>query len=454
METRSREQTERALRLLRTDLENRVEARTAELQADIAQRKVAEDSLAASEVRYRRLFEAARDGILILDFETGRITDANPFLSELLGFSRDEMIGKTVGELSPFRDLAANEIMLDRLQEREYIRYEDLPLETKDGRKSAVEFVSNVYDVGGQKVIQCNIRDITERKRAENGIRASEERVRVLMENAKDAIFVNSPDGMIVGCNRAAESLLGRPRSEIVGSSVAEIVAPEERERVGRSIAATVSTGSVDGFETFLLKSDGVKVPVEVSASLVEVAGEKVIHAIVRDATERKRLEEQYRHAQKMEAVGRLAGGIAHDFNNLLMVVQSFVDVLPLHLGDEKAVRHDLDQLRSTAGRGASLTRQLLAFSRKQLVRTETLDVKNVAAEMASLLEKLLGEDVQLEIRLDPSPCLVKADRGQVEQVLMNLAVNARDAMPRGGRSSSTFGPSSWTQVSLRRIRA
>ena len=130
-----------------------------------------EQALLASELSYRRLFEAAKDGILILDADTGRITDANPFLCRLLGFSRDEMAGCTVGELSPFKDIEPNQAMLERLQEQGYVRYDDLPLEARDGRKIAVEFVSNVYEAGESRVIQCNIRDITARKRADDEIR-------------------------------------------------------------------------------------------------------------------------------------------------------------------------------------------------------------------------------------------------------------------------------------------
>src|SRR3984957_3367710 len=129
-----------------------------------------EQALRASELSYRRLFEAAKDGILILDVDTGRITDVNPFLFHLLGFSRSEMIGKTVGELSPFKDIESNKTMLERLQKDGYVRYDDLPMETRDGRHIAVEFVSNVYQAGDSKVIQCNVRDITARKRAENEI--------------------------------------------------------------------------------------------------------------------------------------------------------------------------------------------------------------------------------------------------------------------------------------------
>src|SRR5580693_728787 len=131
-----------------------------------------EQALRASEISYRRLFEAAKDGILILDVDTGRITDVNPFLFNLLGFSRKEMVGKTVGELSPFKDIESNQVMLERLQKDGYVRYENLPMETRDGRHIAVEFVSNVYQAGDCNVIQCNVRDITERKVTEERIRS------------------------------------------------------------------------------------------------------------------------------------------------------------------------------------------------------------------------------------------------------------------------------------------
>jgi PAS domain S-box-containing protein len=150
-----------------TDIDNHAEPAFADVRQSYP---ASEQSVRASEVSYRRLFEAARDGILILDAETGHITDANPFLVELLGFSRDEMIGKTVGELSPFKDIEPNKVMLGRLQKEGYVRYENLPLETRGGRQVPVEFVSNVYRAGERDVIQCNIRDITQQKQAEEQI--------------------------------------------------------------------------------------------------------------------------------------------------------------------------------------------------------------------------------------------------------------------------------------------
>ena len=153
----------------------------------------AEQRIRASELSYRRLFEASEDGILILDIDTGRINDVNAFLLNLLGFSRGEMLGKTVGELSPFKDIVSNQAMLERLQQHGYVRYEDLPLQAKDGRHIAVEFVSNVYQAGEKKVIQCNIRDITKRKQAEEALRDRREKFRSLFESSDEAITTLEP---------------------------------------------------------------------------------------------------------------------------------------------------------------------------------------------------------------------------------------------------------------------
>ncbi len=187
-------------------------------------------SLVASELSYRRLFEAAKDGILILDAETGRIHDVNPFLFNLLGFSRSEMIGQTVGELSPFKDIESNQIMLERLQKDGYVRYDDLPLKTKDGRHIAVEFVSNVYVAGDQKIIQCNVRDITERKAAER------ERLRLaaIIEWSEDAIVSKTANGIVIGWNHGAERLYGYLAEEIIGQPISVLFLPDHYEEYQR----------------------------------------------------------------------------------------------------------------------------------------------------------------------------------------------------------------------------
>src|ERR1035438_4344097 len=175
--------------------------------------------LRASETSYRRLFEAAKDGILILDVDTGRINDVNPFLFKLLGFTRGEMVGKTVGELSPFKDIESNKIMLERLQKKGYVRYDALPLETRDGRKIAVEFVSNVYQAGDRNVIQCNVRDITERKRSEEQLRASFKEIGDLKSalDEHDIVATTDPQGKITYVNDKFCAISQYSREELLG---------------------------------------------------------------------------------------------------------------------------------------------------------------------------------------------------------------------------------------------
>jgi diguanylate cyclase (GGDEF)-like protein/PAS domain S-box-containing protein len=184
---------------------------------DITERKGVEEALIASEVRYRRLFESAKDGILILDAETGMVVDVNPFLVERLGFSREQFLGKKIWELGFLKDTIANQDIFAELQRQGYVRYEDLPLETADGRRIDVEFVSNVYVVDHQKVIQCNIRDITEHKRAEAMLRESEEKYRTLFETMAQGVVYQNAAGEIISANRAAEHILGLSREQMQG---------------------------------------------------------------------------------------------------------------------------------------------------------------------------------------------------------------------------------------------
>lgn len=220
----------------------------------------AEQTMRASELSYRRLFEAAKDGILILDVTTGRITDVNRFLVKLLGFSHNEMIGKTVGELSPFKDVVSNQAMLEQLQKDGYVRYENLPLETRDGRKIAVEFVSNVYQAGDKKVIQCNIRDITERKRVEELLRTSEERYHSLFENMLDGLAYcrmifedrRPKDFIYLEVNNAFEKLTGL--KNVVGKSVTEIIPgiKESNLEMFEIYGRVAQTGQPERFEIYI----------------------------------------------------------------------------------------------------------------------------------------------------------------------------------------------------------
>ena len=277
-------------------------------------------------------------------------------------------------------------------------------------------------------------RERAERRKAEEALRASEQRTRALMENAKDAIFVTNIQGVVVEINRAAEALYAGPRGQFVGRHFFDLLVPGEREKVRRRFEAVVAGRVPEGQETIALAADGRTVPIEISGSLVEIGGERLMLAIVRDVSERKQLEEQFRQAQKMEAVGRLAGGVAHDFNNLLTVILGYTDVVNNQLSAENPLREEVEQIRKAGERAAALTRQLLTFSRTQVLLPQLIDVGEIVTDIDKMLRRLIGEDVVLSTVCDPATGRIKADPGQLEQVLMNLAVNARDAMPGGGR--------------------
>ncbi len=267
-----------------------------------------------------------------------------------------------------------------------------------------------------------------------NRLAASEERYRALMEQAHDAILVLDMEQRIQEANRAALDLLGRPRPEIVGRCYDDFVAPEELEESRRSRGRVAVEGKVWVPLRHLVRADGSRVPVETSVSLVRIGDESTILAILRDVTERRRLEAQFQQAQKMETVGRLAGGVAHDFNNLLTLILGYGNMVLQALADRPALSRQVEAIVHAGESAAGLTRQLLAFSRHQVLVPTVIDVNALIRQLEQMLRRLIGEDIELVTDLEPRLARIRADAGQIEQVLMNLVVNARDAMPGGGR--------------------
>ena len=263
-----------------------------------------------SAAKYRGLLEAAPDAMVVVD-EGGEIVLLNIQTERQFGYRRDELVGQKVTNIIP--EGFAERLVTDALRSEEEARAQqigtgiELTGRRKDGTEFPIEIMLSPLESEEGILVTAAIRNITSRRRAEEALRQSEERSRELLENATGAIFISSIDGTVVQVNRAAEKLQGRPRLEIVGRSVLEAIAPEERERMGKSLGDILSEGSIAGFETRSLRADGSTVPIEVLASLVEVGGERFVHSTVHDVSQRKSLEEQLRHAQKMEAVGRLA---------------------------------------------------------------------------------------------------------------------------------------------------
>jgi PAS domain S-box-containing protein len=663
---------------------------------DISERKRAEEILAFSETRYRRLFEAARDGILILDATSGKILEVNPFLTHLLGYQRDEMVGKELWEIGAVRNIEASRESYRTLLEEGYIRYDNQPLVARDGREIDVEFVSNTYDAAGVLKVQCNNRDITDRKRAEKALGDSEVRYRTLVTAAAAIVWDSPASGEFDSEQPAWTAFTGQTVEQHRGWGWLNVIHPDDREKSARAWAAALRQGSIYQVEHRIRRADGeyrhmsaravpileppsadgsrairewvgvhtdvteqklaqellraseerfrafmdhspavadikdeqgrflyvnaswrrqfeqepadwqgktnyeywpresadifkasdqhclaqnaaieseetvqtaagmertmlvIKVPFldaglrriggmawditarrqaeqalrtserrfqhvlasspamlftlavvdnqflsinwvsdnvtamfgyspeEAFASnwwqdnihpesraqvILKFHGELIAHGhsiqeyrfrhrdghyrwisserrLIRDAkgrpvevvgawsdiTDHKRLEDQFNQAQKMEAFGQLAGGVAHDFNNLLTIINGYSDLLLQKLPSSERSREMITQIRTAGERSAGLTRQLLAFSRKQILATQTLDLNVVVNDTGKMLHRLIGEDIRLATILEPKLWQVQADPGQIEQVLMNLAVNARDAMPRGGR--------------------
>ena len=256
-------------------------------------RRRAEETLSASEARYRRLFETARDGILILDAETGMVVDVNSFLIKMLGYSHEAFLGKKVWELGFFKDIVANQDNFAELQQKGYIRYGDMPLETSDGRRVEVEFVSSLYLVNHQKVIQCNIRDITGRKQAEEKIR----RLATVVRDSSDAITIQDFDGRITAWNRGAELMYGYSEAEALLANIERLTAPGKVEEQKEFTRRLMAGEAITAFETQRLTKDGRVLEVWLTVTkLMDDAGKPVgIASTERDITERNQVAEKMR---------------------------------------------------------------------------------------------------------------------------------------------------------------
>jgi len=540
--------------------QEQTQAANQELRREIAERQQENAQIIASEKRYRRLFESARDGILILDARTGMVVDVNPFLVELLGYSHENFLGKKVWELGFLKDILANEANFAELQAKEYIRYDDLPLETSAGQKINVEFVSNVYQVNGHKVIQCNIRDITERKRAAAELRwktalleaqvnssldgilvvdhqgikilqnqrlnelfkipppvatnendaaqiqfvskqtkhpdefrqkvaylnahpeeqcrdeielvdgtildrysapirdkagkcfgriwtfrditerkqAEESRARLAMavEQAAEIIVITDTRATILYVNPAFEKITGYTRAEVLGQNPRVLKSGRQDAEFYRQMWSLLERGEMWHGHFINQRKNGTLYEEDATISPVRDGTGKIVNyvAVKRDVTGEMALEAQFRQSQKMEAIGTLAGGVAHDFNNILAVIQMEVELLKNSGGLSPEQTEDTNEIITSIDRAAALTRQLILFSRKASLELCDLDLNQVTSDLAKMLRRILGEDIGFQLQLAAQPMFIHADPTMMNQVLMNLVVNARDALHKGGQ--------------------
>lgn len=395
-------------------------------------------SLQDSEKRYRRLFESAKDGILILDAETGMVVDVNTFLLQLLGYTYEALCGQYIWDLGVFKDIAASKDAFKTLQENEYIRYEDLPLETCGGHPIAVEFVSNVYLVDHSKVIQCNIRDITANKRA----KTERKQLMAAINQVGEGIVMTDAQGLIQFVNPAFERMTGYSGREAVGLNSRILKSGIQDGHFYRELWATISGGDTWSGRIVNKRKDGTFYTEETTISPVRDGSDRIVNyvAVKRDITEHLRLAAQLQQAQKLEAVGLLAGGVAHDYNNMLTVILCYAE-LALHKVDAANPLHtDLEEIIKAARCSADITKQLLAFARKQTISPEVLDLNRDVESMLTMLQRLIGEDIDLAWMPEAGLWQVKMDPVQIDQILANLCVNARDAIDDVGKITIETG--------------
>jgi len=383
---------------------------------------------------YRQIFANTNDTIAILDAD-GRITEQNAAHKALLGFSDEELLGKTPAVyLEGGKDEFARE--MDDLLQRGSYRGESR-CRTKSGAWVDIELSAAIIrneqgEILGYVIIK---RDITEKKRAEDALRESEERFTTFMDNSPVVAFMRDERGRYVYVNRAFELLVKRPWREIVGKTPFDIWSAETAGGLFETDKDVLTSGRpIELYEKTSLPGGETKEWLAVKFPFQNRLGKPLVGCVAIDATERKSLEEQLRQSQKMEAVGRLAGGIAHDFNNLLTIVSGYCQLLLDSSGIGERDRSGIKEIKKAGEQAASLTRQLLAFSRKQVLAPRVLDLNAVVSNLEKMLRRLIGEDIELVTILRADLGRVKVDPGQVEQIIMNLAVNARDAMPKGGK--------------------
>jgi PAS domain S-box-containing protein len=413
------------------------------VKQDRTLRRRADTALRRSEERYRLLAENISDVITLYDLDLNAVY-VSPSVQQLRGYTPDEVIAQSVpDQLTPdSREFAmrafSEEMDMERRGQGDPARARTLELELvcKDGTTVWTESrFSAMRDSSGTLTGLIGVsRDITDRKRAEKTLVETSETLRTLIDVSVLAIVALDVSGRVTVWNKAATRMFGWSAEEVLGQPLPTI--PKDRHPEFEEGRRRNRSGEEVVYETQRRRKDGSLVDVLRSSARIADSDGLVLGtmAIFVDLTERKQLEEQLRQAVKMEGIGRLAGGIAHDFNNLLTVIGGRSYLLLSKLPADHAMRRDLLLIQQTGERAAALTRQLLAFSRKQTLSPAVLDLNDVVSGMKALLERVLGEDVALIMDLGPSPGYVTADRGQLEQVVLNLAVNARDAMLQGGQ--------------------
>ncbi len=432
----ARKHAEQELKTINSELEVRVRKRTEAL-------RLANEGLSRSESRLRAVLDHAGDGVICFDAR-GVIRVFNVAATQIFGYGEEDIIGSEIAVLLPEQDAgklqgvscSGDETLAARAPLSLYAR-------RRNGQVFPAEISLSEVNEGGDHLFILVLRDITERRRAEDALRKADVRERLLLDSVGDGVYGIDPAGIVVFINRSALNMLGYSWEECIGQESHALfhhsypdgtAYPRAQCTILASFSADAEGNGAPFAETFWTKT-GQPLSVEVAVRPL-LEDDRVSGAVVsfRDVSERRLMEARLRQAEKMEAVGRLTGGVAHDFNNLLTVIMGNLQLLERQLTANDMAMLRLGKVLGAARSGAELTRRLLTFSRQQVLETVAIDLNEVVGTMEQLLARTLGEEIRLVTRLSALPCWAMTDRNQLENALLNLCINARDAMPDGGR--------------------
>ena len=409
-----------------------VEEANRRLELEVAERKESERVLKESEEKFRVIFEDARDGIILVDEESRKIHAANRIFCDMVQYTLDEVGQLGVSDIHPRESFPLLFDAFERTMKQGSWLADNFPVRRKDGSIFRADTKWNPITISGKVFVLGNFRDVTERGKTEETLA----RLAMAVDQVSESILITDRDGTILYVNPAFERTSGYSKEEATGRNPRFLRSGEHDESFYQEIWRALARGEVWAGNFINRKKDGSLYGEDTTISPVRDPSGNVVNivAVMRDVTQLQSLEKQLRVAQKMEAVGTLAGGIAHDFNNVLTVILGFGELLKLRIANDPEAVSDVDEILRGAERASVLTRQLLIFARRQVIDPVNLDLNLVVTDLDKLLRKVIREDIGIRTTLAEKLPTIRADQGQVEQVLMNLSLNARDAMPGGGQ--------------------
>ena len=404
---------------------------------DISERMHNEEELRKSEERFRVLVESSPNSIMAL--QDGKYVFTNTAGAKMLGYEDpSELIGFSPADFVSPRHYELVKSRINNVKDGKFNPSVEVELCKKDGSMILVETISVPTTINGKPAVLIIGQDISQRKQTEQALRESERRFRDILETVHLVAITMDLSGKITFCNDYVLHLTGWKYEEVIDKNWMDVFLPaDDRDKVRNMIMLSLKYKTIPPhYENPIITKDGNLRNIQWDNTLLYNHAEELIGiaSIGRDITEKEQLEEQLRHSQKMEAVGQLAGGVAHDFNNLLMGIIGYSDLLLDNFNENDPAWEGIQEIKKAGERAASLTRQLLAFSRRQMLQPEIINLNIIISDLEKMLRRLIGENIQLTASLDCDLVNVKADPGQIEQVIVNLCVNARDAMPHGGK--------------------